>query len=644
MATTMAGDASVPVLHSVDMEAFNYVFDWAGASQLALDDDGTLVAASQTLLALPAKFSLHAGIPGHYLINAAGGVDEQAIRLPAVVEHVDQGVPDLLAIAAKLAANQKLYLVTINLPLNLGKSKDGKEQWASDERPQLLKLELVKHFKAVQNFDGCALRKQADAWVSKWSTFFKPLKITNLADVHNNWGAAGRFEANLSVICAEAEVKLRKSAKKSAGGRIAGQKQSEAAGSKVNYSVESAIAEQRVKILRELEAQLRTKVPYVHLPLSRRIIHLQIEPPAADSTIDVDSLSAAVEAANPKFAANIIQRLKDGAALALASGGAPAATCGSPVRVPPAPEEGPSVEATAFAASHQADTTESAAKEFCDLSSENEGDGDEANTAAAAGDAETGPPALRKSGRPIVPPKALVMEMTAKAKPKAKKSDSQRELGANLEADAADEDVQPKKRPYKRSGLYSRDPIKAAQARSKSISAKTPRKQHAGTPHPPCNPRANSLICANSAHFACTGCLSTTSSSLSRSSAGGGSEGDDTEQGKMLELNMKLVKAEGEMAALKIELEAAKAKLQIELESKELAVAKATAEAKLEMHQAIELAREKGYAMAMKHLGKMKALLGPSKKSRSTFSALSSGSRSSDSESEYAPRRKKAKA
>eukprot|EP00965_Chrysotila_dentata_P105047 3470191-Pleurochrysis_carterae.AAC.1 len=105
--------------------------------------------------------------------------------LPALIQFLDDSLPDSLAIAFRFAENKKLYVQHIKLPLMSVSTKSAgessKEVWQIDAAPILSKLETIKSFKTIVNNDGCALAKQIDnKWLAKYALRFKAINLTTL--------------------------------------------------------------------------------------------------------------------------------------------------------------------------------------------------------------------------------------------------------------------------------------------------------------------------------------------------------------------------------------------------------------------------------------------------------------------------------
>eukprot|EP00965_Chrysotila_dentata_P013927 461832-Pleurochrysis_carterae.AAC.1 len=132
-------------------------------------------------MAIPNGFATHTGVLGHDLINFLNNIEASVINLPAVVEFCDGGVADVMALSFKLAANSKLYMQCVILPLMIGKSKEGKETWVDERKCALVKLDVIKQFKAIKNSDGCAPGKQLDRFLNLHSTTFKARSQSFLA-------------------------------------------------------------------------------------------------------------------------------------------------------------------------------------------------------------------------------------------------------------------------------------------------------------------------------------------------------------------------------------------------------------------------------------------------------------------------------
>ena len=203
--------------HKVQPERFTYKWDRAGlvgsdATALA-DKDRALKqdVYSTLLMALPANStSAIEGVPGHALSNKEAPVE---LRLPKHATFADAGVDDVLAVAVKLGANNKLYLLVAPFPLFQGANA------VKETDLQLVKLETVLELKKVVNHDGNALLTTTNKFLGTLN-MFKRFQLTTVAKVHL-WPTQGTAFGRWKMLGQLLEVGLKKQAVIDAGGATA---------------------------------------------------------------------------------------------------------------------------------------------------------------------------------------------------------------------------------------------------------------------------------------------------------------------------------------------------------------------------------------------------------------------------------------
>lgn len=290
----------------------------------------------------------------------------------------------------------------------------------------------------IEDRDGVPLRKNLDAWLSNHSgDRRKALSLTSLA-AHRQWCCYGSFNQNFAVVAKFAERELEKGLREGKAGKQ---------GSK---ALDAAVSKQLPPLLRMIHA-LAQHVELIAVPISHRYVELELDPEA-----DIKDVHALLKNAIGKLdkdftKANLIfEMLQKGNKFACLQGGsARALAASSPLhRATPEAEE----------ASAQADVapTPTIARQ---LAFQDEATAPEPVPAPDKGGAlaETESMDKKRQRLPNVlfDPSPVVPSDAKKAKSEHK-SESER-------------------RGYNKSGLYSKDPLKAAMAREK-LGIKAPKK------------------------------------------------------------------------------------------------------------------------------------------------------------------------
>ena len=134
---------------SIDEEVFNYRVDVPALIRIssAVPENGCI--SSLRCHGFP-KGHAQAMAPGFYIFNKACGIDVTTIDLPAICSYKDEGVLDSLAIDFSISAtNNKLYVVTVPLPLKSGKD------WVSDTSDNMnTPLRVIKALAQPVDFQG----------------------------------------------------------------------------------------------------------------------------------------------------------------------------------------------------------------------------------------------------------------------------------------------------------------------------------------------------------------------------------------------------------------------------------------------------------------------------------------------------------
>ena len=136
---------------------------------------------------LPRMKSLHAGIPGHYIVNTedtlAGQQSAQVLELPGIVTFKDAGTPSMIGINFKAGSNGKLYVQCIPTTLKQKPDPDADYKHINDKDIKLFNIALVTGISPIADENGQPLRKNFNAWLKEGhSATMKRLKLKNLTD------------------------------------------------------------------------------------------------------------------------------------------------------------------------------------------------------------------------------------------------------------------------------------------------------------------------------------------------------------------------------------------------------------------------------------------------------------------------------
>lgn len=499
-AVAAAGNTDEDALHVVNVERYSYVFDWAALVRLSSEDPVGGGAQSLRAFAIPTGFATHAGLPGHYIVNSASSLDASTIQLPAVVEMVDEGVAPLLATTFKLASNDKIYILAVELPLLKSCDKEGKESWVDDTTQKLLKFELVKRFLPVKNRDGIPLAKHADIWLSKHSNTFGDIAIKSIS-ASRSWCASGRFRANLGLVISSAENRIRMAAKKAS---VQSKKTSRLpAKNPEKAAAEEEHVKQKLALLESVHNALKEAAPYYSAPLQSRLLHAALEPAEEGKELNIDGLVQIIKR-DSQHADSLLNLVKLAeVAKLLSDGKAGAPPFGTPLRVTTQRYADKVQAAEAVEAAAAAEAAVEAADEAAQISRSNSLQDIveiEKEVDAAEEEADVDQGASLRPKRSRAPPEILSPDgrKTAKKPKKAEESQKVQKSGSTNSAEAEDSSDEERrkqgKRVYRKTGLFSKNPHVAAIARAK-LKTDKPTAAVAGTP-PPRLANSNLLNCS----------------------------------------------------------------------------------------------------------------------------------------------------
>jgi hypothetical protein len=444
----------------LDHEGNDHVFDNASVVQINAKDPHDGVMLGLRFFGFKRGFATPFGVPGHFLINKITEESQtQVVVLPCVVSFLDVGNADRLCVAVKRTASGKMFAICVELPLCVS-GTDDTSKWVQFKDAATVKLSVIKSFSSVVSQDGNNLVKNVDKWLKDFCSLTKGVEIKSLKDCRS-WCSAGRYGKNVAKVMDAAELHLRRSVKKTAGGSKAGAKVSKAKGAVDAHAVELAAIETQVEALKLVTDQLLAKEMYYKPPLGSRIIEFTLPAPLADEVIDIAGLEYLIEhESSPAIANELTEILKKTTiSTIVAAGKAPPVLASPAVKSKPLP---PPV-AVVLVEEEPELVEEEAVSNVVDLDynsdyelppemeeEEQEEEEEEEEEEAAIGDKRKRTPIARLADEPL-PRVSLTKKEKAAAKKAAQKP---------IKKDGGP------KRTYVRSNLYSSDPHKAAVARA----------------------------------------------------------------------------------------------------------------------------------------------------------------------------------
>lgn len=429
----------------IDIDTFDYVMDKGPVTDFRVGENGSLESyCSLRMFGLRKGYTEFGELPGHYFINAWSGGEEKAvqcIQAPALVHFKDCGLAPAFVLEWK-CMNEKLYGMTLATAVKVsgGGDQDRSEKWlqASDVRP--VRVDLMYSVQPIENRDGVPLKKNLDAWLSNHGgERRKALSLTSMS-AHRNWCSHSSFTNNFKLVSNAVQTALENAIREST--RHAA------------HQIDAAIAKQLPPLLRMSES-ICEHLALIGVPLAHRLMELQIDPEAEVKDM-YELISAALGRSdqNKEKATQLFELLRKGERFKCLQEGkctpqdvmSPLMSSHTAQNVVPA---SPAVVAND-------DATPNIARQLNFASGSAPAKGSEASTGEAAedehaDDAENAGPSLRKKRTPtqvFEPTQCKKRKPTPKAKPDSNT-----------------------RRSYMKSGLYSKDPVKAAIARAGKLVA-----------------------------------------------------------------------------------------------------------------------------------------------------------------------------
>lgn len=253
----------------IDDETYEYVIDKGPLTGFAVTETGELQSFnSLRVFGLRKGYTEFAELPGHYFSNQWTGVDAtyvQCLQAPSIVHFKDKGNAPAFVLEWK-TKNEKLYAMTLPTAVKIssGNDPDKRDKWltATDIKP--VRLALLESIQPVEDRDGAPLKKNLEAWLANHSgKFWAGLKLTTTAALRK-WCTPESFEKNVDEVGKFVQTAFEQSVKESCRGGEAAQMQ-------------NTIAKQLPAFLRMTDC-VRQHVKLIAVPLSHRFVELNIEP------------------------------------------------------------------------------------------------------------------------------------------------------------------------------------------------------------------------------------------------------------------------------------------------------------------------------------------------------------------------------
>lgn len=425
-----------------DFETYVHVADKGPLTNFGLHDETTGSISFETLriLALRKGFSCLAGVPGHYLLNTHGAQKEnQAARtysLPAILHPIDEGSPAVYGLRWKVGENGNIYAITIPTDLKQKTDKDGVDQWLTDKDAVPRRLTLFKSIEFIENKDGHPMAKKFDSWLKDHSGYFGDLKIKSLAAARS-WASHQNFGRNYVAVLRNAEAYIRAEVRQSTGQKTATQPKGNSKSTKTADATTTAEINRRCGLLNRAFEPMKQYVSIISVPLGHRIVELNLG--EANDEVGEEKIQELLQSASPTSAVALFQLIKtsDKAKL-LQQGQAHITHAFSPFPSPakPAPAPAPAPEP-------EAQEAQDSDAEFSWIQNKDTAD-----------DPHLGK-RVRNSTNNFSP--SVNQHKKKKAQPPVKESTTKKASSSG--SDKA-------RRNYTKSGLFSKDPLKAAAARA----------------------------------------------------------------------------------------------------------------------------------------------------------------------------------
>ena len=445
----------------LDFDNNNFVADKGALTFLGLAgaSPDTLTFETLRIFELRKGHTCMSGLPGYYVVNTHGmeeGTATKAHSLPALLHPADEGSPAVFGLRWKIGANGHIYAMTLPTDVKVSTDKDGVDRWLNDKDAVPRRLNLFKSIEPIENRDGQPLAKKFDLWLKEHSTYFKDLKLKNLAATRA-WLHHASFLRQFQVVYRNAEAAIRTEVKDSCGVTDAAAKKKSKSSKAVDPAT-SAEINRRTALLDLAVQPLQLYIQTIAVSVGFRLVELDLG--AQDGAeITEEKLEELLKVATPQKAVVLLELLKASDKVKLLQSGTASLTFqgASPF---PTPRKPTPVEDAGTAAG-----TGVAAAINSDRDSDADSDVDD-NYAFLLGKRARQPPAVFEIDLEPAP---------TKRKEKTPATEFKTLAGTT-------------KRGYKKTGIHSKDPIKAANARAsaRSSDSEAPSISSPSLPYPAC--------------------------------------------------------------------------------------------------------------------------------------------------------------
>jgi hypothetical protein len=459
------GDAAL----AIDVDLYAFVADKGPCTAIALEDESQDSMTFDTLriFGLKKGHAVQSGVCGHYLVNTHGQAEgdefARAFSLPALLHPLDEGSPAVYGLAWKVATNGQIYAKCVPTQLKLPSDVDAPDKWVGDADVTTRRLGLFKRIEPIENRDGHPMAKQFDAWLKDHCNYFRELKMRSLAATRA-WLSHGKFETQFAAVQETAKSVIRTGVYAACGEEVAEQankkrKPNSAAPKSPSPAAKTEIS-RRLELLSQVTTPFALAVKKCSQPVGNRIIELDLEPQEEYQPMPEEDLMNLIKSKAPAVADELVEVLKTGDTLKELTQKATCITlAASPLPPAPAPE------ATAEEAPENSDDDD---PEFPSL-----GELCRRRSTRPKNRPEFASPSAESRAKR----KEAIQKTQKQAEPKAAAPASRSSTSGHITIDSSDfgSDFEGKgkaKRSYTKTGLYSKDPARAAAARATHRSTK----------------------------------------------------------------------------------------------------------------------------------------------------------------------------
>ena len=450
----------------VDLESKEYVADKGPIIQWELDVPNKCLGSFSTLriFGLKLGFSTVTGVQGHYLLNTAGQMDAspetQVFTAPCLMHFVDTAsVPVFVLMFKWVKASGKIYALTIPTDVKLSSDVDAPDKWITPAMIKPVKLALASHFEPIENRDGQPLAKKLDAWMKDHFPLFAALKLKSLANCRT-WLQPSSFVKHVPAVAGVIESTLRADITAAAGLDASKKATSHTNSAEVLEAAKQLSLSECLPLLASIKETWLLAAATIAVPLGHRLIEIEMSSALVDEVLSPEKLATLfVQTMSPKHHESILALLqKSDTAKLLASGQKTVLDfTSSPFPEPPAIEIPSEAVEVVDGVETDADVGAPPHSHWSEADSWEE-DAEELGHATTAGAEEE----LQSSGQAGARKRAAPVRLDSSV-PIKKKDKKHSNLATPISGST--------RQPYQKTGLFSKDPVKAAAARAALTSA-----------------------------------------------------------------------------------------------------------------------------------------------------------------------------